>query len=80
MLALLLIFIIVIMSIPLYLDYKKNPENNILVNNLKVINENQHVSKLIAPIIPHAKKYGFNELFIVPTLVCVLFILLIIIF
>jgi len=80
MLALLLILIIIIMSIPLYLDYKKNPENNILINNLKVINENQHVSKLIAPIVPHAKKYGLNELFIVPALDSVLFILLIIIF
>lgn len=80
MFVLFLIFIVSLVSIPLYLDYKKNPLDNVVTNNLKIVNDNEIVKKMIEPIVPHAKKYGLNELFILPIIVLIIFIILIIIF
>lgn len=69
MLFLLLVFVISILSIPLYLDYKKDPKNNIVINNLKIVSTNEHVVKIITPILPHAQKYGIETIFIFPAVV-----------
>lgn len=80
MFVIFLIFIVSIVSIPLYLDYKKNPVDNMIINNLKIANDNSIVSQVITPLAPHAEKYGLNKLFILPILVFILFFILIIIF
>jgi hypothetical protein len=84
MLFLLLVFVISILSIPLYLDYKKDPKNNIVINNLNIVSKNEHVIKVITPLLPHAKKYEVEPIFIFPAVVAVsvlvLWILLSIIF
>lgn len=76
MLLFILFFVTVVSSIILYLDYKKDPTNNLVINNLKLLNENIHVQNVIKPILPHAEKFGVDKTFIFPLVVIVALVLL----
>lgn len=79
MLAFLLLFVVLMLSIPLYLDYKRDPKNNLVVNNLNLLNANIHVQNIIKPLIPHAEKHGLDKIFIFPVVTIAVLLLLILI-
>lgn len=66
-------------GVPLYLDYKKNPNDNIITRYTKKAEEHPALAGVLAKIEPHTKKHGIHPVYALGSGVLVLLFLIIII-
>ncbi len=74
------IFIAFIVSVPLYLDYKKNPTDNITTRAVSSLSSNPKIAPILDKIKPHSMKYGIHPLYALGGGIFILLLLLTIIF
>lgn len=74
------ILLAIFVGVPLYLDYKKNPTDNITTRTVTTLSENDKLKPLLAKIEPHSMKYGVNPVFALGGGIILVLIILIIIF
>lgn len=60
--ALLFIIVAFLLGVPLYLDYKKDPKNNLTVRTINEVSSIPAVDKVLSKIKPHTEKYGVPPL------------------
>jgi len=60
--ALFFIIVAFLLGVPLYLDYKKDPANNIVTRSINEISSNPSVANILVRIKPYTEKYGIHPL------------------
>lgn len=66
-------------GVPLYLDYKKNPNNNIITRYTEKASRHPALSGVLSKIEPHTKKYGIHPVYALGGGVLVLLFLILLI-
>lgn len=67
-------------GVPLYLDYKKNPNNNIITRYTEKAANHPALAGVLAKIEPHTKKHGIQPIYALGGGVLLVLFLLILIF
>ena len=77
--VILFVLIAFLAGVPLYLDYKKNPNDNIITRYTEKASNHPALSGVLAKIEPHTKKYGILPIYALGGGVLVVLVLLILI-
>lgn len=77
--VILFLLIAFLAGVPLYLDYKKNPNDNIITRYTEKAASHPALSGVLLKIEPHTKKYGIHPVYaLVGGVLLLLFLILLI--
>lgn len=77
--VILFVLIAFLAGVPLYLDYKKNPSNNVLTRAVERVSREPALTGILSKISPHTQKYGIHPVYALGGAILLLLFLIILI-